>query len=258
MTGTLLNVGTVLAGGAIGTLAGARVPPNLRRTLMQAIGLTTLAIGIQEIMPAPNPLILLASVVLGGIIGELLRIEYGLERLGMLAQETLGRLQPDTEVDGADQVAPIVEDSDLLSADSNPAAAARRAPVAQGFVTASLIFCVGPMTILGSFQDGLTGAYQTLALKAMLDGFTATLLASTLGWGVLLSAGTVLVYQGALTLGAGLLRAQLSDQMITAMTAAGGLLIVGIGLNILELTRIRVGSMLPSLAIAPVLTALTH
>src|SRR6185369_12164780 len=129
--------------------------------------------------------------------------------------------------------------------------------VAQGFVTASLIFCVGPMTILGSFQDGLTGAFQTLALKAMLDGFTAMLLASTRGWGVLLSAVTVLVYQGALTLGAGLLRGLLTDQMVTAMTAAGGLLIVGIGLNILEVTRIRVGSMLPSLAVAPVLTALT-
>jgi uncharacterized protein len=253
VTGTLLNVGTVLAGGAIGTLVGSRVPANLRRTLMQAIGLTTLAIGVQGIMPADNPLILLASVVLGGVLGELLRVEAGLGRLGTLAQETLGRWQPTSPTKGE----AIAEDADLLGAES-PASVAQPAPVSQGFVTASLIFCVGPMTILGSFQDGLTGAYQTLALKAMLDGFTAMLLASTLGWGVLLAAGTVLVYQGALTLGAGLLRGLLSEPMVTAMTAAGGLLIVGIGLNILEVTRIRVGSMLPALAVAPVLTALTR
>lgn len=233
MTGTLLNVGTVLIGGAIGTLVGGRIPPTLRLTLMQAIGLTTLAIGVYNILPAGNPLILLASIVLGGILGELLRIEQGLDRLGKLAQDAVSRFQP--------------------APGEGP-----RVPVTQGFVTASLIFCVGPMTILGSFQDGLTGAYETLALKAMLDGFTAAMLASSLGWGVLLSAVTVLVYQGALTLAAGMTRGLLTDPMIAAMTAAGGLLIVGIGLNILEVARIRVGSMLPSLAVAPVLAALTR
>ncbi len=123
-------------------------------------------------------------------------------------------------------------------------------------MTASLIFCVGPMTILGSFQDGLTGVFSTLAIKSLLDGFTAIALASSLGWGVTLSAIVVLVYQGALTLCATWLKPFLSDPMITEMTAAGGLLIVGIGLNILGIAKIRVASMLPALVFAPVLTAL--
>ena len=113
------------------------------------------------------------------------------------------------------------------------------------------------MTILGSFEDGLSGAYQTLALKATLDGITATILAATLGWGVLLAAVTVLIFQGALTLGASLLRAVLTEPMIAQMTAVGGLLILGIGLNILELARIRVGNMLPALVVAPALVAIT-
>jgi len=241
LTGTLLNVGTVLAGGAVGTLVGGRISASLRQTLMQAVGLTTLAIGVRDVIPADNPLILLASIILGGIVGELLHIEAGLERLGRIAQQTLARRE-DSTVEGSVGAARRV----------------RSLPVAEGFVTASLIFCVGPMTILGSFQDGLTGEYQTLALKATLDGFTAALLASSLGWGVLLAAATVLVYQGALTLGAGMARGVLTDPMIAAMTASGGLLIVGIGLNILDVARIRVGSMLPSLAVAPVLTALSR
>jgi uncharacterized membrane protein YqgA involved in biofilm formation len=215
--------------------------------------LTTLAIGVQQVVPAENPLILLASVVLGGIIGELLRIEHGLERLGDLAQAAFDRAGREPE---ARANAPGFASEDAAEPSVAPVATASQ--VSRGFVTASLIFCVGPMTILGSFQDGLTGAYQTLALKATLDGFTAALLASTLGWGVLLSAATVLLYQGALTLGAALLRGVLTDPMIAAMTATGGLLIVGIGLNILEIARIRVGSMLPALVVAPVLTALTR
>ena len=249
MTGTLLNVGTVLAGGVLGTFVGSRFPVGLRRTLMQAIGLATLAIGIQGILATSSILLLLASLVLGSILGELLRIQDGLDRMGALAQSWVSTLarrprpNPPPDGDGAETPAPV--------------SLAAAVPVAQGFVTASLIFCVGPMTILGSFEEGLTGTFQTLALKATLDGFTASILASTLGWGVLLSAATVLLYQGALTLGAGLLRGLLSTAMITEMSAVGGLLIVGIGLNILELSRIRVANMLPSLAIAPALMAVS-
>jgi hypothetical protein len=209
----------------------------MRRTLIQAIGLTTLVIGFQRALLADNILILLGSVALGTVVGELLGIEAHLERLGDFAQRVLvhspeARPHPNPLPDG-------------------------EGAVSRGFVTASLIFCVGPMTILGSFEDGLTGAYQTLAVKATLDGVMATLLASSLGWGVLLAAGTVLLYQGALTLGAGLLRPLLSDAMIAEMTAAGGLLIVGIGLNILEVARIRVGNILPALIVAPALAALS-
>jgi uncharacterized membrane protein YqgA involved in biofilm formation len=233
VTGTLINVGTVVVGGSVGSLVGNRIPVQMRRTLMHAVGLTTLVIGLQRALAADNVLVLLGAVAVGAVVGELLRIEDGLDRLGRLAQDALTLRRPwlPTRDSGAE-------------VDST---------VGQGFVTASLIFCVGPMTILGSFEDGLTGAYQTLALKATLDGITATLLASSLGWGVLLSAATVLCFQGALTLGAGALRGALSDPMIAELTAVGGLLILGIGLNILELTRIRVANLLPALVIAPAL-----
>jgi uncharacterized protein len=237
LVGTLINVGAVLAGGTIGSLVGSRFPIGIRVTLMQAIGLATLVIGLQRVLPTSNVLILLGSMLLGVVVGELLRIEDRLEAVGGLAERTFG-------------VKPRV--TGRTGAGSDEAS-----PVARGFVTASLIFCVGPMTILGSFEDGLSSSYQTLAIKSMLDGITATVLSSSLGWGVLLAAVTVLVFQGTLTLGAGLLRSMLSEPMIVEMTAVGGLLILGIGLNILELSRIRVGNMLPALVFAPVLVAIT-
>jgi uncharacterized protein len=237
LVGTLINVGAVLAGGTIGSLVGSRFPIGIRVTLMQAIGLATLVIGLQRVLPTSNVLILLGSMLLGVVVGELLRIEDRLEAVGGLAERALG-------------VKPRVTGRSVAGSDE-------ASPVARGFVTASLIFCVGPMTILGSFEDGLSGSYQTLAIKSMLDGITATVLSSSLGWGVLLAAVTVLVFQGTLTLGAGLLRSMLSEPMIVEMTAVGGLLILGIGLNILELSRIRVGNMLPALVFAPVLVAIT-
>ncbi len=267
MTGTLMNVGTVLAGGIIGSLVGGRFPSKLRATLTQAIGLTTIVIGLRSALGSENILLMLASVVLGAVVGEALRIEDGLERLGTIIEHRLARRGAPAETWTGEAShtpgpsrphhasKPAVAGSDTEQAASGAGSAA---PLARGFVTASLIFCVGPMTILGSFEDGLTGAYQTLALKATLDGITAAVLASTLGWGVLLSAVTVLVYQGALTLGAGALRGMLTEPMIAQMTAVGGLLILGIGINILELARLRVGNMLPALAIAPALTALTR
>lgn len=253
MTGTLINVGTVLAGGAIGTIVGGRFPSDLRRTLTQAIGLTTVLIGLRSALSGDDILLVLASLVLGAAIGEALRIEAALERFGELVEQRFARGR------GTSGVA---EEPGTVDERAGPGVASRvtgrpAPPVARGFITASLIFCVGPMTILGSFEDGLTGVYQTLALKSTLDGITAAVLASALGWGVLLSAGTVLVYQGALTLGAGALRGLLTDGMIAQMTAVGGLLVLGIGINILELARLRIGNMLPALAVAPALAALT-
>jgi uncharacterized membrane protein YqgA involved in biofilm formation len=241
VTGTLINVGTVLAGGAIGTVLGQRFHTGTRSTLLQAIGLVTIVIGLQRVLPATDVLLLLVSVILGGLVGEALRIEDQLARLAALAERRFTR--PKLPVSDSEAGPDPVGSADVS--------------VARGFVTASLIFCVGPMTILGSFEDGLTGAFQTLALKATLDGITAAILAATLGWGVLLAAATVLFFQGALTLGAGVLRGALTDEMIMQMTAVGGLLIVGIGLNILEVARIRVGNLLPSLLTAPILVMLT-
>ncbi|MEA2638915.1 MAG: uncharacterized protein QOF51_309 [Chloroflexota bacterium] len=245
MTGTLINVGTVLAGGTLGSLIGGRFPGILRTTLMQVIGLATIVIGLQRVLPVQDVLVLLVSLVLGTALGEALHLERGLERLGELAQARFGGLQSVTP----EQKAPVTMGPPGPGGD-------RSNYVARGFITASLLFCVGPLTILGSFEDGLTGAYETLALKSALDGVAAVLLASALGWGVLLAAGTVLLYQGGLTLGAGVLRGVLTDPMIALMTAVGGLMILGLGLNILELTRIRVASMLPALVVAPLLVAL--
>ena len=251
-----MNVGTVLVGGTLGTLIGGRFPSNLRITLTQAIGLTTIVIGLSSALRGDNILLMLASIVLGAVVGEAMRIEAGLERFGSLVERRLSRTG-----DKADPVGTGTHDgsgSERGVDGSTHAPASATVPIARGFVTASLIFCVGPMTILGSFEDGLTGAFQTLALKSTMDGITAAVLASTLGWGVLLSAATILIYQGALTLGAGALRSLLTEPMIAQMTAVGGLMILGIGINILELARLRVGNMLPALAVAPVLTALTR
>ncbi len=247
MTGTLINVGTVLAGGLLGSLIGARFPDRIRRTLMQAIGLITLVIGLQRALPTENVLVLLISLALGTVVGELLNIEAGLEQLGNLAQRMVARPHLNPFPDGEAAISALPQSS-VLSPQSS-------SDVVRAFVTASLLFYVGPMTVLGSFEDGLNGAYQTLAIKAALDGVSATVLASSLGWGVLLSSLTVLTFQGALALSAGLLRGLLTDPMIREMTAVGGVLIIGIGLNILDLARVRVGNMLPALVVAPLLVA---
>lgn len=249
LRGTLINTGTVLIGGTFGTLVGTRFPERIRSLLLQAIGLMTLVIGLQRALETDNVLVLLGSVALGGIAGELLRIEQGLERM---AEQMTAALTRDRGAGTANPQPPPMPARNPL-----PESEGVVKSVAGAWVTSSLIFCVGPMTILGSIEDGLTGAFQTLALKATLDGVTSAVLAATLGWGVILSAATVLIFQGALTLGAGLARGMLSDPMVIEMTAAGGLMILGIGLNILQLTRIPVGNLLPALVIAPALVALT-
>jgi uncharacterized protein len=212
----------------IGTFLGDRLPERVRHTVMAGIGLTTLLIGMQMALKTQHLLIVLASIAVGAIVGELIGIEAGLERLGGWLEARLGRISK-------------------AGAGKSSATNFTRA-----YVTASLIFCVGPMTIVGSIQDGLTGDYQTLAVKSMLDWFTGLAFASTLGIGVAFSGVTVLLYQGLLTLGAGWLKAVLTEAMITEMTATGGLLILGIGLRLLEIKQIRVANLLPALVLAPV------
>ncbi len=230
MTGTLINIATVLAGGTAGTLLGARLPERVRETVMHGIGLMTVFIGLSMALKTQHPIILLGSIVLGGIVGELLGVDHGLRVLGDRFEGRFGA---------------------LFGGKS-----AQAGNFSKGFVTASLIFCVGPMTILGSIQDGLTGDYSLLAIKSVLDGFTALALSATFGVGVAFAAVTVLVYQGALTLGAAWARALLTEPMVTEMSAAGGLIILGIGLVILDLKPIRVANFLPALVFAPALVAL--
>jgi uncharacterized protein len=241
MIGTLLNTTTVILGGSIGALIGGRLPERFRQTVMQAIGLMTLLIGFQMALGTRSAIIVLGSVVLGAVAGETIRIDDALAAFGNWVERTVYALAG--------------RGAGAVPAPANRGDAENGSLFSKGFVTASLIFCVGPMTILGSFQDGLTGIYTTLAIKSVLDGFTALALASSLGWGVVLSSGIVLLYQGALTVGASWVRPFLSDPVVNEMTAAGGLLIVGIGLNILGIVRIRVANMLPALVFAPVLTA---
>ena len=227
MIGTILNIVTVLIGGGLGVLLGQRLPERMRETVLHGLGLVTLVVGIHLTLETRNILIVLGSVLIGAILGEWWRIDVGLERLSEMLRARVARR----------------------------ASAQSMAHFTEGFVTASLVFCVGPMTILGSIQDGLTGDYSLLAIKSVLDGFAALAFASSLGIGVLFSALTILVYQGALTLAAGLAQNLFTDAMVAEMTAAGGVMILAIGLLLLDVRRIRVANLLPALLIAPLIVA---
>jgi uncharacterized membrane protein YqgA involved in biofilm formation len=227
MTGTIINVITVIAGGTLGTLLGERLPPRIRHIVMQGVGLVTLAVGMSMAITTENFLLVLLSIVIGGVLGEWWRLEERLDGAGKWLEAKASRF-------------PFLA----------------RGEFTKGFVTASLVFCVGPMTILGAFQDGLSGDYTLLAIKSVLDGFSSLAFAASMGMGATFSAITVLVYQGILTLGASLFQNILTDTIITEMTATGGVMILGIGLLLLEIKRVRVANFLPALAIVPLLVAL--
>jgi len=235
ITGTLINTATVIAGGAIGVFLGNRLPEKMRQTVLSGIGLMTLVLGMTMAIQTKNALIPLFSILLGGIVGEALRIEDGLERLGRWFETKLGR--------------------QLQAAAGEQSG---RATITQGFITASLVFCVGPMTILGSIQDGLMGDFTLLTIKATLDGFTGMALAASLGAGVILSALTVFGFQGVLSLlalfaGATLGGVTRETLWVVEMTATGGVVILSIGFLLLDLKRIRVANLLPAVFVAPAL-----
>ncbi len=221
--GTIVNVALVLAGSLVGLVAGSRLPERIRTTVLQAIALVVLALGVQEFVGTRNAMFPLVSVVLGGVIGEALRLEDRLTALGEMLRARVERV-------GGEQ-----------------------ATFTEGFVTASLTFCVGPLTVLGSLQDGLGRGAQLLLVKSCLDGAVAVVYAATLGAGVAASAITVGVVQGAITLlGVAVGHHLLDARMVTELTAAGGVMIAGLGLRMLEIKPIRVASLLPGLVIAPV------
>lgn len=231
MTGTIINVVTVLVGGTLGLLFGARLPERVRETVMGALGLFTVALGLQMFLKSENAILVLGSLLIGGILGEWWRIETRLSRLGSWLEQ---RFTP-----------------------GEAAADPKGSRFVRGFLTASLLFCVGPMTILGSIQDGLTGDYSLLAVKSVMDGFAALAFASTFGPGVLFAALTVLLYQGGLSLGAAQLQSVVTLAMMNEMTAAGGVILLALAVSsLLEIKPLRSGNLLPALAIAPLLVAL--
>ncbi len=228
MTGTLLNIATVLVGGALGLLFGARVPERLKNTVISGMGLFVGAVGIQMFLKTQNSIIVLGALLIGALLGEWWRIEDGLQALGEMLERRFGKESENAE-----------------------GASSR---FVRGFLTTSLLFCVGPLTILGAIQDGLSGDYNLLAVKSVLDGFGSLAFASTLGPGVLFSSLVILVYQGGITLLAAQLNKLVTAAMMNEMTAAGGVILVGLAVSsMLEIKKIRVGNLLPALAIAPLI-----
>jgi uncharacterized membrane protein YqgA involved in biofilm formation len=224
LSGTLLNALTVLVGGLLGTVLGDRLSERLRENAVNAVGLFTLAMGTKFAIDTSNLLYMLGSIVVGGVIGSLWGVDRRLNELGAALQ-------------------------------SRVAARGGGGTVAEAFVTASIVFCVGPLTFLGSIQNGLTGDASLLAIKSVLDGFTAIALAATLGWGVLLTIPVILLYQGGLALGASAFAGLLSELQLREMSAVGGLLIIGVGLKLLSIRVVKVADYLPAILVAPLLVA---
>lgn len=243
--GTAVNVFTILAGTGIGLLVGGRVPERARTTVLQSVGLVVAVLGIGQALRTDNIVFPLVAIVAGGVIGEALRIEDRLESLGDLIRRRVER-DVDPEIEGGNAA--------LAGAEVDPTAP--QSTFVEGFVAASLLFCVGPLAILGSISDGLDGDVGLLVVKASLDGLVSIVFAATLGWGVAFSAVPVLVYQGLLTLLAGGAEGVLSERMILEGTATGGIMVIGIALRLLDLKAVRVGSLLPALVLAPALVAL--
>jgi uncharacterized membrane protein YqgA involved in biofilm formation len=234
MTGTLINVAAILIGGTIGLFFGARIPEKFKNTVIAGMGLFTTALGLQMFFKSENSLIVLGALIIGALLGEWIGIEDGLQAFGQMLEKRFSR---DTD--------PIDETESKSGGNSK---------FVRGFMVSSLLFCIGPIAILGSIQDGLTGDYKLLAVKSTLDGFASIAFASTLGVGVLFASIPILIYQGGVSLLASQLNSIITTPMMAEMTATGGILLMGVGVsNLLEIKKIRVGNFLPALAIAPLI-----
>ena len=236
--GTMINILAVLVGATVGMLIGNRFSERTRETTTSGLGLITLVVGALNIGAIGDRafadavgadwtlIVVLGAVVLGGILGSLVRVEDRLNNIGGRLQKKFGGET------GSDDRARFIE----------------------GYVSASLLFCVGPLTILGSLSDGLGTGIDQLVLKSSLDLFAAMAFAASLGLGVMFSALTVAFVQGVLTICGVVFGSFMPDSLIAAMTAAGGVLLLGIGIRLLQLKEVRVADMLPALAVAPLLT----
>lgn len=225
MIGTLINVAAILIGGVIGIFFGARLPEQLKNTVVAGMGLFVLLTGIQMFLKTQNAMVVVSAIILGAILGEWGRIEERMEALGAWLERRFTRGEGGT-----------------------------KSRFVRGFLSASLIYCTGPMAILGSITDGLKGDYLTLAIKSVLDGFLTIAFSSTLGLGVLFSVIPVFFYQGSITLLAHQLSSFLSEPMITEMTATGGVLLAGLSISsLLEIKKMKIGNLLPAVVIAPLI-----
>jgi uncharacterized membrane protein YqgA involved in biofilm formation len=236
MIGTLINFAAVLVGGTLGLLLGKQLPERIKTIVISAIGLMTITLGVAAAIKTENALIPLLALVLGAIIGELIDIDRHINHLGDWLKKRFER--------------PGSEGNFTLA-----------------FVLASLQFCVGPLTILGSINDGLSGDFSLLAIKSVLDGFSAIIFASTFGLGTLFAAGALLIIQGSISLLAGVVKPLLvsnpslsiaAQPRVIELTAVGGVILIGLAFNILDLKHIKIANLLPALLIAPLLVALLN
>lgn len=224
--GTLINTATVLAGGSIGYFIGHRIKQEIRTIVVQVIGLATVIMGISDAMDTHNLVFPLVGMVVGAIIGELLKVEERLELLGEWLKNRFARKSSDSK------------------------------NFVQGFVTATLLFCIGPLTILGAIEDASGRTPQLYIIKGTLDGFMSIIFVAVYGIGAIFSALMVFLVQGLLTLGGTGIDSLLTDRMRTELFAAGGFTVLAIGLNLLEIKKIRLGSLLPGLVVTPILVAI--
>jgi len=213
MLGTIVNALSILVGGLIGSLFKNKISDKYNETIMKALGLCVIVIGLKSALLVNNILLLIICVTLGTLIGEVINIEKGIENVGAWLESKISS----------------------------------RNGLANGFVTASLVFCVGAMSIMGSLESGLSKNYSILYAKSLLDGIFAIIFSSSLGIGVCFSAISVFIYQGIITLTASLMKQFLITSVVNEMSAVGGLLIVAIGANMLDIKRIKVGNMLPAI-----------
>ena len=220
--GTLINTATVLVGGSVGLIIGDRIPERIRTIVVQVIGLVTLGLGLSDVLKTHNMVFPLVGMVLGAIVGEALNIERQLEGIGeVIRRRFAGNQEPGRFVNG--------------------------------FVTATLLFCIGPLTILGAMQDATGETPQLYIIKGTLDGFMNVIFGAIYGVGAIFSALSIFVVQGSLTLGGLALDNLLNDRMRIELFSAGGFAVMAIGLNLLEIKKIRLGSLLPGLVITPLL-----
>lgn len=227
MLGTLINVVTIVLGSILGILIGTRLSEKLRDTIVTGLGLFTFAYGLITFLETSNALIPLGGLLIGALLGEWWKIEELLEKFGNLLKNAFLKRNPES---------------------------LQQSTFVEGFVTASLVFVIGPMAVLGSIQDGLTGNFELLTIKAILDGFASIAFASSLGLGVAFSAISILIYQGTITLLADFFSQYFSTAMMTEMTAIGGLILMAIALSsLLSIKKIRTGSFLPGLIITPLI-----